>query len=196
MKRLVTILFFILSFSILAPSQELSELQHLLFKGLPIDGTVESFTAGMKRSGFSFVESRNDVAFFRGKFASFDNSVVSVVSSQGAVWKVVVDLPGCDTWSSVKKVYELFKRSYVTKYEVTPEVTEKFPNYVPEGSGREVAAFRDETAVWESLYCVPNGTIKLSVQPVLSGPGRFFVRMEYVDEFNYFMQNNALLSDI
>lgn len=181
---------------VLSAQDGLTDLQHLRFKGVSIDGSRMAVVSSLKDEGFSLVENRQDVSFMKGMFAGFDNVLVSVVSTKDQVWKVTADIPGFDTWTSVKRVYELFKRSYENKYGVTPSCSEFFPAYVPEGSGREAAAFRDETGVWQSVFSVENGDIVLSVQASVSGPGRFLVRMEYVDSFNSYLHDSVLLNDI
>ena len=119
-----------------------------------------------------------------------------VVSSDDRVWKVLVDLPGQDSWPAVKKQYQYFKGSYAAKYSVRPKSVEKFPHYTPEGSGREHNAFREEVATYSSTYNVPNGSIVISVMPVVSGKGKMHLRLEYIDEINSFICQNAILEDI
>ena len=193
-KVYLFVVFFLLSFT--AFSQGMVSSEHLAFREVQIDGDVEPFVSQLRQKGFSQIESKKDLVFLRGRFAGFDESLVCVVCSDGCVWKVVVELPGQDTWTSIKREYEVFKKSYTLKYEQEPVSTEFFPNYIPEGSGREANAFKDETAIWQSIFHVENGTIVLSVQPVLSGKGRMYLRMEYVDEFNSFMHDSLILNDI
>lgn len=195
MRKLFLIsLLFLTGFAALA--QGLSSQDHLLFKGIPIDGEPTKVCRSLQDQGFSLLGSRDGIIGLTGRFAGFDGSVISILSDEGCVWKVVVDFTGHDNWSSVKRQYELFKKSYVKKYGVEPVCSEFFPNYVQEGSGREASAFRDETGEWQSVFQLGSGSVVMSVRPVVSGPGKLFLRLEYIDEFNSFMHDNALMNDI
>ena len=170
--------------------------EHLEFKKIPIDGPLTDFTKELRSSGFNYRGIRDGIGFLDGTFAGINNARIFVFSMNGQTYKVVVDFPVQDTWPSMKKQYIFFKNSYTSKYFSSPQCVEKFPVYIPEGSGREHVAFKEETAQYVSFFDVPNGQIVLSVQPVLQGEGKFFLRMEYIDEKNSLKQETAALEDI
>lgn len=170
--------------------------EHLLFKKVPIDGLLETFVYKMKHSGFNYRGIHENVAVFDGNFAGVDNASVYVVSSNSGVWEVIVDFPGQETWHSMKNQYIYFKRSFTSKYFCSPQSIERFPAYVSEGSGTEFHAFQDETAVYQSVFIVPNGKIVLSVQPAKGAGGKMFLRLEYIDALNSSRTESAAMDDI
>lgn len=169
---------------------------HILFKQVPVDGSLEEFTSNLRAVGMSFLGIRDDEALMEGRFAGVDGAKVRAFASGGVTWKVVADLPAFENWTSVKKQYLFFKRSLASKYVVEPKSVERFPAYCPEGSAREHVAFREETATYTSEFSVPNGTVTLSVLPVTAGAGRLFLRMEYVDELNSMLRDSELFDDL
>ena len=169
---------------------------HVIFKQVPVDGTLEEFSDRLVRSGLVFHGIREGRASLEGKFTGVEGAKVYAFSTCGQTWRVVVDFPAVDTWASVKKQYVFFKTSLSGKYVCEPRSVERFPSYCPEGTGREYNAFRDETAVYTSSFVVPNGGVTLSVVPVTSGAGRLFVRLEYVDELNSMLRDNEVIEDL
>lgn len=170
--------------------------QHIHFKKIPVDGPLKEFTGLLAKDGFTLVGSRDGVGILEGRFAGIDDVKVYVYSSGDLVWKVIAVFPGQDTWTSMKRQYMLFKRSLANKYLVQPRSTEYFPVHNPEGVGREHNAFKEETAVWQSVFSLSTGNIILSVRPVLQGTGKMCLRLEYEDELNQILKDNAFLEDL
>lgn len=169
---------------------------HVLFKKVPVDGSLDSFVGQLSAAGLSYIGMRDGIGCLEGTFAGVSGARVFAFASGGVTWRVVVELPGNENWTSMKKQYLFFKQAFTAKYLCEPRSVERFPNYCREGSGREHNAFKDETAVWSSSFSVPNGTAVISVQPSMSGPGRMFLRIEYVDELNSMLRDNEAMEDI
>lgn len=169
---------------------------HIIVKQVPVDGTLESFTGKLRDAGMTFLGIREDMGLLEGRFAGVDGAKLYAFATGGVTWKAVVEFPAFENWTSAKKQYLFFKQSFASKYMTEPRSVERFPNYCPEGSAREHVAFKEETAVYSSVFAVPNGTVTLSVQPVISGRGRLFVQIEYVDELNSMLRDTELFSDL
>ena len=169
---------------------------HLSFMGNPIDGPVRDFVGKLSRRNFSVELMSNELCVLDGSFAGYDGSKAFVYAHGGTVWGVVVTLPAHDTWASMQKEYRLFKKALTTKYFVQPRSIERFPAHIPEGSGREHEAFREDTAVYQSVFSLPSGSITIAVTPVLDGVGRFFLKLEYKDELNSMIRTSAFMEDL
>ena len=65
MKKLLISLFVIL-YTTIGQAQE-----HLTFKGVPIDGTLDTYVANMKKAGFTFIGENDGIALLRGDFAGY-----------------------------------------------------------------------------------------------------------------------------
>ena len=170
--------------------------EHLEFKKVYIDGPLPEFMNALRNTGLTYRGIREGMGFLEGTFAGINNARICAMSINDETYKVVVDFPGQETWPSMKKQYLYFKRSFASKYFSTPHSVEKFPHFIPEGSGREHNAFREEAAVYSSSFDVPNGTIIISVQPSSSGDEKFFLRIEYIDEKNSSRREQEALEDI
>ncbi len=170
--------------------------QHLKFKGIPIDGPLNSFVSSLKSQGFISLWIQDGIASLSGTFAGYPQSNVIVVSTNDVVWKVIVTLPEQDTWASVKQRYEEFKVSFETKYKVKPESEETFPGYPNEGSGVEYLAFSDERATWASLFIIPNGYAQLSIKSSIANSTKLQVWIEYYDLLNSDVRERATMEDI
>ena len=170
--------------------------EHLIFKKVSIDGPLTEFVSDLRNTGLTYKGIKDNVGVLEGTFAGISGAKIYALAINNETYKVIVDFPGQDTWTSMKKQYLYFKRSYTSKYFSSPKSVERFPNFIPEGSGREHVAFREETAVYSSTYDVPNGTIVISVKSNEDGNGKFFLRLEYIDEMNSVRHENEALEDI
>lgn len=174
-----------------SPSQ-----MHLCFKEIPIDGSLDQFTRALRQKGYRSINSASGISYLEGRFAGRENCRVTVYSESGIVWRVIVTLPGQETWTSMKKEYKLFKKSYGSKYLVQPKSIELFPSYLPEGTGREHNAFREETAVYQSVFTMANGSITIAIAPVSDGRGKFCLKIEYKDDVNSYLKTTAFMNDL
>ena len=68
MKRLIFSLLFV-STIFISSAQDKSE--HLSFKGVPIDGTLNEYVSKMKAAGFSYLGTQEGAASLLGDFAGF-----------------------------------------------------------------------------------------------------------------------------
>ena len=183
--------------TVVSSPSEINEAMHMHFKGVPIDGKLGAFCNQLTRLGLSYIGSKDAIGVMQGRFAGIDDVRILVYTSSGLVWKVTAVFPGMDTWQAMKNQYIIFKRSLTQKYYCTPQSTEYFPAYCPEGTGREHNAFKDETAVFRSVYTVNNGTIMLYVRAVpAGGKGRMCLCLDYEDGLNKILKDNAFLEDL
>ncbi|MEY4572622.1 MAG: hypothetical protein RLZ10_1865, partial [Bacteroidota bacterium] len=61
-------------------SAQSTENQHLLFKGVPIDGTMNEYVAKMKLNGFVVMDSEPGTYVLQGDFAGYKDCFVGVVT--------------------------------------------------------------------------------------------------------------------
>lgn len=173
---------------------------HLKFKGIPIDGSLSQFSINMKAKGFSFIESSDNVALFKGPFAG-SSCRVFVVSADNIVWKVAAEFPSHDNWMDVRREYDNLKVSLSEKYSVEPIVEEELPDPNDEYNSfssmmKLHTAFEYEKAIWESDFKVDNGVIILYVQHDFQSVSKLQVVIEYYDEINTNKRDNAAIDDL
>ena len=69
--------------------------EHLTFKGVPIDGTLNEYVSKLKRSGFTHIGIENGIAMLKGDFAAYKNCIigVSTLKQKDLVSKIAVIFP-------------------------------------------------------------------------------------------------------
>ena len=115
MKRIFIALLFVFS-CIGVMAQNANE--HLKFMGIPINGTLESFSQKLVAKGLKREHAWEDNVLLKGTFAGKSGSGVCVmrIPSRNIVYKVVVCLPSKDTWEWLEDDYTEFKRMLTSKY--------------------------------------------------------------------------------
>lgn len=171
------------------------EIPHLAFMGISIDGSPLPFIEKLKDKGFTYIERKGNVFILTGTFSGVPDCAVGLNVKENFVWRVSVSFPTQQSWSAVKARYDKYKQSYMTKYEVTPEVTEKLSPRFREGSGQEHWGFEDESSQWKSVFSVPDGYITLQIKYNRSQSNMYLV-VEYVDKVNYLMKEQIDMEDI
>jgi hypothetical protein len=107
MKKIIFVLSFCI-FSVSAFAQ-----QHLKFKNLPIDGSLESFTEKLVVAGFTADSKRSNYQFLKGKFAGIDGCKIFAYTSPDKVYEVEVDFP---SYTLNNVLYDRLKSMYTYKY--------------------------------------------------------------------------------
>lgn len=108
MKRLIFSLLFVNTI-LISLAQDKSE--HLSFKGVPIDGTLNEYVSKMKAAGFSYLGTQNGTAILQGDFAGFKSCTVGVstLKAVNVVSTIGVIFSSHDDWSSLERDYDHLK---------------------------------------------------------------------------------------
>lgn len=127
MKHLLTflLLFFAVGFCS-------AQSEHMKFKGIPMEGTLNSFVDKLKSKGYTYMGQQDGIALLQGEFAATKDCTIGVArfADKDQVNMVVVLLPGQKSWSSITSDYYTFKNLLTEKYG-TPNVTENFSDREP-----------------------------------------------------------------
>lgn len=172
--------FLICLFSILYNTGFTQE-NHLTFKGIPIDGSVESFAAKLKQDGYTeeYI-SDNGTIVLKGQFANEDCGIFLLPTPQTkTIWKVAVIFDKKYTsWSSIKTDFNEFKDLFVKKYGKLTHDYHFFSSPYYEGDGYEMSALElDKCRYWAS-FTMPEGYISIK----LISPGQ--IALGYEDKVN------------
>ena len=108
MKRILIALLLVFSF-IGAMAQNTNE--HLKFMGIPINGTLESFTQKLVTKGMKRQLGARNMGFVRGTFAGKDNCNIYIerINSRNVVFRVVVCLPSKKCGNGWKVIIQSLK---------------------------------------------------------------------------------------
>jgi len=160
---------------------------HLVFKGVPIDGTLNEYVSKMKQNGFTLVGTEDGVAMLSGDFAGYKDCVVGVATlkQKDLVARITVIFPERNTWSSLSGNYFSLKEMLTEKYGKPSESIEKFdtPSYsTPKDDGDRMYAVKFDNCKYRTTYETEKGRIELSIEheSVMS----CFVMLTYRDKIN------------
>ena len=193
MKKIVVTLFLLMSFTLtFAQSSE-----HLKFKGVPIDGTLNEYVSKMKQAGFQLVGTDDGVALLEGEFAGYRGCLiavstlksVNVVNTIGAVFRAR------ENWSSLEGDYEHLKSMLTTKYGEPADVVEKFQVYsTPRTNNDKLHELLMDRCTWYTIFETENGDIQLSLEK--GDYGEYFVLLKYFDKINTEAVRSAAMEDL
>jgi hypothetical protein len=184
------VLFFISSLT-----AQTTEIPHLMFKGVPIDGTLSEYVEKMKLNGFTLLGSENNGALFNGEFANYQNCKIGVGTSnkKDLVSTVFVMFPEREEWNDLYGDYSRLKQLLSEKYGIPNESKEKWENgYEPMLSLRMSAVKRGECN-FTTTFVTPNGKIQLRIE---RDGYRCFVFLGYFDKINGEIMKAKAIDDL
>jgi hypothetical protein len=159
--------------------------EHMTFKGVPIDGTLNEYVSKMKQSGFALIGTEDGVAMLKGDFAAYKGCIIGVATLKGKdlVSKITVIFPEQEAWSSLSSNYYNLKELLTEKYGEPSETVEKFDTYSEPDD--DIAKMREvgmDRCKYFTTFELENGSIQLSIENggFLSG----FVMLSYYDKIN------------
>ena len=98
-----------------------SDCPHMKFMGIPLDGTLASFSTQLQKKGFKQIKlfDSKQMNFFVGNFAGYADCLVYVMAVSPEDRRVVgggVTFPPDEEWSGLSLQYETLKRRLTSKY--------------------------------------------------------------------------------
>ena len=157
--------------------------QHLAFKGVPIDGTLDKYVSIMKLNGFTQIGTNDGVSMLKGDFASYKGCIVGVATIKGKdlVSKITVIFPTQKAWASLSSNYFTLKAMLTEKYGQPNESIEQFQSYEPEDDGSKMTQVNLDACKYITTYVTDKGNIQLSIKGDISSA---FVILAYFDKIN------------
>lgn len=160
---------------------------HLVFKGVPIDGTLDEYVSKMKEEGFSHLRTEDGTALLNGDFAGYKDCIigVSILKQKDLAYKIGVLFPEKETWSTLSGNYFDLKEMLIEKYGKPSDVIEKFdvPSYSqPRDDNDKMYKVKFDNCKYYSIWKTDKGEIQLSIEH--ESVSRCFVRLAYFDKIN------------
>lgn len=159
--------------------------EHLSFKGVPIDGTLNEYVSKMKQNGFSHIQTEDGTAILNGDFAGYKDCVVGVstLKQKDLVHKIVVIFPDKKTWSTLSSNYFDLKQMLTEKYEDPSDVVEKFDGYSqPRDDEDRMYKVKFDNCKYYSIWETDKGEIQLSIKH--NSVTSCYVALTYFDKVN------------
>lgn len=112
----------------LMPFSLFAQTDHLKFKGVPIDGTLNQFVTKMQNAGFTKLGQDGKAVILEGDFAGYKDCyiVVSTLDNKDLVKKIGVKFNNHDNWRSLENNYQNLKKMLTKKYGAPFDVVEEF----------------------------------------------------------------------
>ncbi len=185
MKTILISLFFTLTVITSFAQVKTDSSDHLTFKGVPINGTLNEYVSKLKKNGFSHIGTENGIAMLKGDFAAYKNCFVGVstLKQKDLVSKITVIFPEQDTWSTLSSNYFSLKELLTEKYGEPSEIVEEFQsNSQPRDDNYKMYEVKLDRCKYYTTYETDKGSIQLSIDhdSITSS----FVRLTYFDKIN------------
>ena len=157
--------------------------QHITFKGVTVDGTLDKYVSTMKQNGFTQIGTEDGVAMLKGDFASYKGCIVGVATLNGKdlVSKITVIFPTQEAWSSLASNYFNLKEMLTEKYGQPSESIENFSSYEPKDDGSKMSQVHLDACKYVTTYKTDKGSIQLSIKGDISSAS---VILAYSDKIN------------
>jgi len=160
--------------------------EHLSFKGVPIDGTLDEYVSKMKQNGFTHIGTEDGTAILNGDFAGYKDCYVGVstLNQKDLVHKIAVIFPERETWSTLSGNYFDLKKMLTEKYGKPSDVVEKFEgsSYSQKDDNSKMYEVKMDRCKYYSIWLTDKGEIQLSIEH--ESVVRCFVRLGYFDKIN------------
>lgn len=195
MKKFFSMLFLAIAMFTTTSAQEASE--HLTFKGIPIDGTLNNFVTKLTKKGFTHIGTTDGIAILLGDFATYKKCSIGVMSSKDkdVVTSVCVQFPTCETWSTLETNYLLLKQMLTTKYGEPSDCLETFQSdWQPKDDNEKMYMLRTDKCKYYTAFKTEKGGIVLQLthQNVLECR----VTLSYIDAINYKAATSDAMDDL
>lgn len=191
MKKLLISLFVIL-YTTIGQAQE-----HLTFKGVPIDGTLDTYVANMKKAGFTFIGENDGIALLRGDFAGYRNCTIGVVTlkSIDIVNRISVLFDSHQDWNNIYVNYSSLKEMLTTKYGKYADCVEKFEGYSePRDDNGKMHELTMDRCKFYTIWETDKGSIELEI--IKGNLGGGMVRLTYWDNINTMSVQEKAMDDL
>jgi len=171
--------------------------EHLTFKGVPINGTLKSYTDAMVKAGFHYEGTQDGISMLSGDFAGYKDCVilVSTLDNCDVVSRIAVIFPEKETWTSVLGDYEQLKTMLTEKYGTPSESRERFDDHVGGSNISYLYALHQDRYVWYTLFSTELGDIELSIVPGAKYD-EACVRLVYQDKKNHEKVRQSAMDDL
>lgn len=178
--KFITLIFTFLTSFVFAQTTE-----HLSFKGVPIDGTLNEYIIKMKQNGFRFIQTKDGTALLKGDFAGYKDCYigVSTLTQKDLVHKIAVVFSDKDTWSKLSTNYFDLKQMITEKYGNPLDVVEKFDSDSESmDDDSKMYQVKFDNCKYYSTWQTDKGEIQLSIDH--SNVTSCFVKLAYFDKIN------------
>jgi len=173
---------------------------HLLFKGVPIDGTVNSFVQKMKQKGFTTLTNDGQTAMMKGTFAGYKNCDLHILrtTEKDLVYRVGVFFEPDKTWEFLALKYFSLKQMLTKKYGKPSYCVEEFNDtYQPKDDMMKMFYVEQDKCDYGTDFETDEGTITLKIVHAKADYEHFCsVMLVYNDKKNNLVEKESASDDL
>lgn len=173
----------------------MSQTTHMKFKGIPMEGTLNSFVQKLKDKGFNYLGQQDGTALLKGEFAATKGCTIGVArfSDRDEVNLVAVIFPEEDTWNAISKSYYNLKDMLTEKYGL-PESIEEFTDREPSSDFIKFHSLLRDECNFISEFACEGGVIQLTMKK--QGYTSAAVILRYIDKTNAAETRKKVMDDL
>lgn len=179
------------------PISMFAQSEHLTFKGIPINGTLDQFTTQLTQKGFTKLGSEKGQAVLKGNFAGYKDCcvLVSTLDQSDLVYMTGVMFPDLDKWGLLENNYYKVKEMLITKYGKPKEEVEEFQSIIkPRTDSEKLHRLKFDECTYKSVFETEKGHIVLTISH--DRVMKCYVLLGYVDGINGDLAQDAALDDL
>lgn len=164
------------------------------FKGIPMEGTLQSFTNKLKAKGYTPIDTQDDLSLLEGEFAGYKNCTIGVVADKsGMICKVSVVFPEMEKWGDLEKCYMNYKAMLKEKYGKPEDCVEHFQNSYVDDDFSKIHELKMDKCKYYSTFTCEEGSIQLEITHLNL---TCFVRISYFDNANQDNLRKQIIEDL
>ena len=185
----------IIAVAITLPAFSQDKSQHLVFKGIPIDGDFNVFAQKLVQKGFKKTEVTQDGIVLKGNFMATPDVMVIVYPDPKTknVSSVIAMVEAGENWPSIENSYNNVVDLYTEKYGEPTEHIEEFSTDVHDDDYFRKQALNDGQCNYKSLWKVEGGNIAISLAYFKY---KYYVVCTYIDMQNVKALRQTMIDDI
>lgn len=160
--------------------------QHLIFLGMPIDGSLLEYVEYMRCKGYKEETISEGRACMVGKYEDYKGCTICMESCEAnnLLAKITVELPAREQWRKVYADYCKMKELLTNRYGAPTLSIEKMHGmFTDRGTNDSVRLAKFGECYYKTIYCTDRGDVWLQIQcgSVISGIN---VQVVYQDRIN------------
>jgi len=172
-----------------------AQTNHMKFKGIPMEGTLQSFTNKLKTKGFTSVGIQDGVSLMKGEFAGYKSCTIAAIADKsGMICKVTVIFPDMDKWGELEKCYSSYKSMLTEKYGDPVACEESFSDGYDGDASNKMYGVQFDKYKYYSVFSCDQGDIQLEVSH--NGVSSCYVMISYFDNANQDKLRKQIMDDL
>ena len=172
-----------------------AQTEHMKFKGIPMEGTLQTFTAKLKAKGYTPKGLRDGVSMLTGDFAGYKSCIIGAVAdNSGMVCKVSVIFPDMDKWKDLEQCYSNYKSMLTEKYGDPIACEESFNDYYGDDDASKMYDVKFDKYKYYSVFQSELGEVQLEISH--DGVISCYVVLSYFDNANQDKLRQQIMDDL